>query len=284
MSSQWSRLVAKPAGAIPGGLFGQIAVALTTLLIAAFIIAYAIQGGSGEEEPEARASEPVLAGEGIQRRVDHRIEEQQPARTDPQSGRGPRPATRTQMQQPAPGQQPGPAPACPVRTAGLTQGQTPMAGGQAYDADDGLDGMIEAQIAEQELLQELKLQSHPAAARVAALPAGRAFHAPPGPGQAPPGQTQVAAGSPIRNCAYPCTRRFGIPADPQPASRVRKHGEPRQPGRVLGRSVRTTHASAGPGRPTCDLPGRACGGSKPAACAFSGESRQGEDPCRSGRV
>ena len=73
MSSHWSRLVAKPAGAIPGGLFGQIAVALTTLLIAAFIIAYAIQGGSTEEEVETASSEPVLSGEGMQRRVEHTL-------------------------------------------------------------------------------------------------------------------------------------------------------------------------------------------------------------------
>ena len=77
MSSKWSRVFSKPAGAIPGGLFGQIAVGLTTLLIAAFIIAYAIQGGSTEEEPETTASEPVLAGEGIQRKVDHEIEQKQ---------------------------------------------------------------------------------------------------------------------------------------------------------------------------------------------------------------
>ena len=60
MSSQWGRVFTKPAGAIPGGLFGQIVVALTTLLIAAFIIAYAIQGGSTEEERETTAESPCL--------------------------------------------------------------------------------------------------------------------------------------------------------------------------------------------------------------------------------
>ncbi len=79
MSSQWSRLVTKPAGAIPGGLFGQIVVALTTLLIAAFIIAYAIQGGDTEDEVETTSSEPVLSGEGMQRRVEHTIERPRPA-------------------------------------------------------------------------------------------------------------------------------------------------------------------------------------------------------------
>ena len=157
MSSQWSRLVAKPAGAIPGGLFGQIAVALTTLLIAAFIIAYAIQGGSTEDEVETTSSEPVLAGEGIQRRVDHRIEEQRRLEQLRRAAQA-RDRLRAQMEQPRPGQQPGPGrPA--TRTAGMTQGRTPTGGGQPYAGDDSLDGTIDAEIAEQELLQELKLQS-----------------------------------------------------------------------------------------------------------------------------
>ena len=153
MSSQWSRVFTKPAGAIPGGLFGQIAVALTTLLIAAFIIAYAIQGGSTEEEPETTAGEPVLAGEGIQRRVEHSIEQQQRLEQTRRAAAA-RDRLRSQMQQPGPG--PG-RPA--TRTAGMTQGQTPMAGGQAYAGDDALDGMVEAEMAEQELMQELKLQA-----------------------------------------------------------------------------------------------------------------------------
>ena len=157
MSSQWSRLVAKPAGAIPGGLFGQIVVALTTLLIAAFIIAYAIQGGSSEEEPETTAGQPALSGEGIQRRVEHRIEERQRIEQLRQAAEA-RDRLRAQVQQPAPGQQAGPG-RPPVRTSGLTQGRTPIPGDQSYAGDDPLDGMIEAQMAEQELLQELKLQA-----------------------------------------------------------------------------------------------------------------------------
>ena len=150
MSSQWSRVFTKPAGAIPGGLFGQIAVALTTLLIAAFIIAYAIQGGSTEGETETPASEPVLAGEGIQRRVDHRIEEQRRLEQLRQAAAA-RDRLRAQMQQPAPGRP-------PVRTAGMTPGQPPLAGGSGARGDP-LDAMVEAELAEQELVQELKLQS-----------------------------------------------------------------------------------------------------------------------------
>lgn len=186
MSSQWSRLVAKPAGAIPGGLFGQIAVVLTTLLIAAFIIAYAIQGGSGEEEPEARASEPLLAGEGIQRRVDHRIEEQQRLEQLRKAAEA-RDRLRAQMQQPAAVRQPGPGlPA--TRTAGLTRGRTTPGGGRADD--DALDGMTEAQMAERELLQELRLQA--IRRKHESLRSNPVAHSMrPAPGQAPPGQAQV---------------------------------------------------------------------------------------------
>ena len=148
MSSRWSRVFTKPAGAIPGGLFGQIAVALTTLLIAAFIIAYAIQDGSTEEEAEPTTGEPVLAGEGIQRRVDHRIEEQRRLEQLRKAAEA-RDRLRAQMQQPGSGR---PA----TRTAGMTQGRISIAGGQAYPGDDALDGRIEAQVAEQELLQELR--------------------------------------------------------------------------------------------------------------------------------
>ena len=157
MSSQWSRVFTKPAGAIPGGLFGQIAVALTTLLIAAFIIAYAIQGGSTEEEKETAAGDPVLAGEGIQRRVEHSIEQQQRLEQTRRAAQA-RDRLRAQLQQPGSGRQPGTGrPA--TRTAGMTQGQTPIGAGQAYTGDDALDGMIEAEIAEQELLQELNRSS-----------------------------------------------------------------------------------------------------------------------------
>ena len=151
MTSRWSRVFTKPAGAIPGGLFGQIVVALTTLLIAAFIIAYAIQGGSSEEEPETTAADPVLSGEGIQRRVEHSIEERQRLEQTRRAARA-RDRLRTQMQQPGPGRP-------STRTGGMTQGRTPLAGGQDYDGDDALDAMIEAQMAEQELLQELKLHA-----------------------------------------------------------------------------------------------------------------------------
>ena len=89
---------------------------MTTLLIAAFIIAYAIQGGSTEEEPETTTGEPVLSGEGIQRRVEHRIEEHQRLEQIRQAAQA-RDRLRAQTQQPRPGQQAGPG-RSPVRAAG----------------------------------------------------------------------------------------------------------------------------------------------------------------------
>ena len=189
MSSQWSRLVAKPAGAIPGGLFGQIAVALTTLLIAAFIIAYAIQGGSGEEDPEPTTSEPVLAGEGIQRRVDHRIEEQQRLEQIRKAAEA-RDRLRAQMQQPVAVRQPGPG-LLAMGTAGMTRGRTPLVGGRADDGDDELDGVTEARMAERELLQELRLQA--IRRKHESLRSKPVAHsARPEPGQGPPARIAAA--------------------------------------------------------------------------------------------
>ena len=189
MSSQWSRVFTKPAGAIPGGLFGQIVVALTTLMIAAFIIAYAIQGGSTEEERETTAGEPVLAGEGIQRRVDQSIEQQQRLEQTRRAAQA-RDRLRAQIQQPGPGQQTGPGrPA--TRTAGMTQSRTPMAGGQPYAGDDALDNMVEAEMAEQELLHELKLQA--IRRKHESLRSQSVVHSlRPEPGQEPPAQVATA--------------------------------------------------------------------------------------------
>ncbi len=119
------------------------------------------RAGSTEEEGETTAQEPVLAGEGIQRRVDQSIEQQQRLEQTRRAAQA-RDRLRAQIQQPGPGQQTGPGRAA-TRTAGMTQSRTPMAGGQAYAGDDALDGMVEAKMAEQELLHELKLQAIPAA-------------------------------------------------------------------------------------------------------------------------
>ena len=151
MSSQWSRLVTKPAGAIPGGLFGQIVVALTTLLVAAFIIAYAIQGGDTEDELEATRGGPALSGEGMQRRVDQTIEQQKRLEQTRRAAQA-RDRLRAQMEQSAVGRP-------PVRTGGLTQGRSSVAGGPGAAGGYPPDPMIEADLAERELLRELRLQA-----------------------------------------------------------------------------------------------------------------------------
>ena len=188
MTSQWSRLVAKPAGAIPGGLFGQIVVALTTLLIAAFIIAYAIQGGSTEDEVETTTSEPVLSGEGMQRRVEHTIEERQRLEQLRRAAEA-RDRLRAQTQRRAP-DQPRP-PSRFLSAVGVPQTPRPGAGVPRAGQGDPLDAAIDAEIAEQELLQELKLQSirrkHES---LRSQPVAHSIR--PEPGQEPPAQVAAA--------------------------------------------------------------------------------------------
>ena len=187
MTSQWSRLVAKPAGAIPGGLFGQIVVALTTLLIAAFIIAYAIQGGSTEDEVETTTSEPVLSGEGMQRRVEHTIEERQRLEQLRRAAEA-RDRLRAQTQRPAPDQLRPPSRL--LSAVGVPETPRPGAGASRAGPGDPLDAAIDAEIAEQELLQELKLQA--IRRRHESLRSEPVVHSVrPEPGQEPP--AQVAA-------------------------------------------------------------------------------------------
>ena len=247
MTSQWSRLVAKPAGAIPGGLFGQIVVALTTLLVAAFIIAYAIQGGSSEEEPDTTAAEPVLSGEGIQRRVDHRIEEQRRLEQIRKAAEA-RDRLRAEMQQPGPDRQSGPGRPS-TRTTGMTQGRTPLAGGQGYDGDDALDGTIEAQMAEQELLQELRLQA--IRRKHESLRSNPVVHsARPEPGQEPPARIAAA-------------RQFGAAPIPTPDPNAEQI-------RNLHRAAENMMKLANRGTTAADLSGQpmlppAAGPNQPAA-------------------
>ena len=97
---------------------------------------------------EATSSGPALSGEGMQRRVDQTIEQQQRLEQTRRAAQA-RDRLRAQMQQPASGR-------TSVRTGGLTQGQSSVAGAAgAYPPDP----MIEAELAEQELLRELRLQA-----------------------------------------------------------------------------------------------------------------------------
>ena len=152
--STWTRLVSKPAGAIPGGLVGQVIVGLTTLLIATFIIAYGIQGGAPTTESDITPPEDVLAGDGIQRRVEHSIEDKQ-RREQIRRAAEARQRLQEQVNQQAqaPSRRP---PARPVRTASMLPGQGALSPGDHEVFDDPL---LEAELAEQELLRELKLQA-----------------------------------------------------------------------------------------------------------------------------
>ncbi|MDE2755676.1 MAG: hypothetical protein OXI92_03900 [Acidobacteriota bacterium] len=184
MSSRWSRLVPKPSGAIPGGLYGQIAVGLTTLLVAALIISYAIQGDLTEEQAQTPAAQPPLAGERIQRQVDRRIDERQQLEQNRQAAQA-RDRLRAQMQQPGPGQQRPPGRL--LSAAGVTPGAPAIAGGSSHS----LDSTIDAELAEQELLQELKLQA--IRRKHESLRSKPVAHsARPGPGQQPPAQVAAA--------------------------------------------------------------------------------------------
>ena len=203
MSSQWSRLFSKPTGAIPGGIFGQIAVGLTTVMIAAFLISYAIQGGSTEEQALVAPEEKTLAGERIQQQVDRGIEEQQrieQLRRAAQARDHLR-AQRQQAEQVRRARQSGPGRRSP-RMAGLAS--APAAMGQGQGGGDAIDTMIEAELAEQELLQELKLQSirrkHES---LRSNPVAQSVR--PAPGQASPG--------PVARAAQP-QRRPGSPSGP----------------------------------------------------------------------
>ena len=93
----------------------------------------------------------------------------------------------------------------------MTQSRTPMAGGQAYAGDDALDGMVEAEIAEQELMQELKLQAirrkHES---LRSQPIAQSLR--PEPGQQPPAQVAAAP-------------QFGTAPIPTPDPNAEQHPE-----------------------------------------------------------
>ena len=85
----------------------------------------------------------------------------------------------------------------------MTQRQTPIGGAQAYAGDDALDGMVEAEMAEQELLHELKLQAirrkHES---LRSQPIAQSLR--PEPGQQP--QAQVAAAPQFGTAPIPHSR------------------------------------------------------------------------------
>ena len=150
--TQWKRLVTNPTGAIPGGMFGRVAVGLATLMIAAFIISRAIQGGGDQEQTPAGSQDEVLADERIQRRVDRRVEERQRQEQLRQAAQA-RDRLRAEMQQ-----RDRRLARAGVQTAGMGQG-VDSPGYSAGEQPLPEEVLMEAELAEQQLLHELKLQA-----------------------------------------------------------------------------------------------------------------------------
>ena len=154
--TQWRRVFAKSSGAVPGGLFGRIFVGLTTLLVAAFVISYSIQGDGDQEETPVSVQEDVLADERIQRRADRRIEDRQRQEQIRQAAEA-RDRLRAEMRQ-RDRRRPGRLARGGVQTTGMAQG----IGSQGYAAGEQPlpeEVLMEAEMAEQQLLHELKLQA-----------------------------------------------------------------------------------------------------------------------------
>lgn len=197
--TQWKRLVTNPTGAIPGGMFGRVAVGLTSLMIAAFVISYSIQGDGDQQETPVSVQEDVLADERIQRRADRRIEERQRQEQLRQAAQA-RDRLRAQMQQRATSR-PRILARSGVQTAGMPQGVA----SQGYSAGEQPlpeEVLMEAEVAEQQLLHELKLQairrkheslrSEPVAHSVRSEPRQQPQQTAPG-GVAPPPRTAPVA-------------------------------------------------------------------------------------------
>ena len=66
----WRKVVPKPSGTMPGGLFGQIAVGLGAIMIGATLISYQFCGGGGTPSPVgAPEQEPVAGGANLPRQL-----------------------------------------------------------------------------------------------------------------------------------------------------------------------------------------------------------------------
>ena len=150
----WKKLVPKPSGSIPGGLFSQVAIGLIALLVGAMMISHQFCGGAGPPPaPAGEQQEPVAGGAGLGLRLTGLTEQQRRQKEHEERDR----ARREQIQQQdmlAAGlggasvsrvRRPGTRPAGP--TAG--PGQLPQGppDGQQYQTD-----------AEFELMERLRLE------------------------------------------------------------------------------------------------------------------------------
>lgn len=66
----WKKLVPKPSGSIPGGLFSQVAIGLIAIMAGAMIFSYQFCGAGGPPPaPSGEAQEPVAGGAGLGSRL-----------------------------------------------------------------------------------------------------------------------------------------------------------------------------------------------------------------------
>jgi len=73
----WKKVVPKPSGTIPGGLFSQVAIGLTAVMIGTMLLSYQWCGG-GVPDPAgpAQTQEPVAGGGGVSNRLAGLTEDQ----------------------------------------------------------------------------------------------------------------------------------------------------------------------------------------------------------------
>ncbi|MDE0354708.1 MAG: hypothetical protein OXU64_03025 [Gemmatimonadota bacterium] len=73
----WKKVVPKPSGTIPGGLFSQVAIGLTAVMIGTMLLSYQWCGG-GKPDPAgpAQTQEPVAGGAGVSNRLSGLTEDQ----------------------------------------------------------------------------------------------------------------------------------------------------------------------------------------------------------------
>lgn len=73
----WKKVVPKPSGTIPGGLFSQVAIGLTAVMIGTMLLSYQWCGGGGTDPAApAQTEEPVAGGAGVSNRLSGLTEDQ----------------------------------------------------------------------------------------------------------------------------------------------------------------------------------------------------------------
>ena len=74
--SRWTKLVAPPEGALPGGLVTKAGVVVIAVLVGGLLVSLAVGGGGGEEAPSVAAPPAQAVGEGMGRSLEDRIRQE----------------------------------------------------------------------------------------------------------------------------------------------------------------------------------------------------------------